>query len=183
MKRDEIARLLPEVFQRTVTPGSPLLALLAVMEALPDPAEAALANLEDYFDPYQAPDAFAAYLAGWVDLDRLFSHAPQRLDEDTTAALFPPGLGRLRELIAAAAYLSHWRGTTRGLIGFLETATGVPGFAITESPPDADGRPRPFHILVEAPQETAVYQPLLERIIEAEKPVYVTYELAFREVD
>lgn len=180
MKREEIARLLPEVFQRTVTPGSPLAALLAVMEALPAPAEAALANLEDYFDPYQAPDAFAAYLAGWVDLDRLFSQTPARLDDETATTLFPPGLGRLRELIAAAAYLSRWRGTSRGLIGFLETATGIPGFTITESPPGEDGQPRPFHILVEAPRETAVYQPLLERIIQAEKPVYVTYELVFK---
>ena len=179
MNRDEIARLLPEVFQRTITQGSPLEALLAIMEALPAPAEAVLANLEDYFDPYQAPDAFAAYLAGWVDLDRLFSQTPDRLVDETAATLFPPGLGRLRELLAAAAYLSHWRGTNRGLIGFLETATGIPGFTIEESPPGEDGQPRPFHILVQAPGETAVYQPLLERIIEAEKPVYVTYDLAF----
>jgi len=33
---------------------------------------------------------------------------------------------------------------------------------------------------VQAPGETAVFEPLLERIIEAEKPVYVTYELVFK---
>jgi hypothetical protein len=88
-------------------------------------------------------------------------------------------LGRLRELIAQAAFLSQWRGTSRGLLRFLEAATGVQGFAIDEQVPGPDGLPRPFHLRVRAPQTTKPYSVLIERIIEIEKPAYVTYELAF----
>ncbi len=66
------------------------------------------------------------YLAQWVDLGWL-------LPED--GGPFPGGLGRLRELIQASAELSRWRGTKRGLVQFLELATGLDGFAIDESAP------------------------------------------------
>jgi hypothetical protein len=85
----------------------------------------------------------------------------------------------LRELIAAAAFLSQWRGTAKGLLRFLETATGVEGFEIEEHARDANGQPQPFHILVRAPAEAERYRGLVERIIEAEKPAYVTYELTY----
>jgi len=58
MKPSEIARLLPGVFQRTIHPGSPLLALLEVMELLQAPAEEILENLDGFFDP--TPMFFAA---------------------------------------------------------------------------------------------------------------------------
>ena len=38
----------------------------------------------------------------------------------------------------------------------------------------SDGRPKPFHIRVRAPQEAAPYRVMIERIIESEKPAYVT---------
>jgi hypothetical protein len=85
----------------------------------------------------------------------------------------------LRELVAAAAYLSKWRGTSKGLHHFLETATGASGFTIDEHVRDKDGRERPYHIKVLAPAETAPYESLLRRIIALEKPAYVTYELEF----
>jgi hypothetical protein len=44
---------------------------------------------------------------------------------------------------------------------------------------DEKNQIRPFHIRVVGPAEAAVYQPLVERIIELEKPAYVTYELQF----
>ena len=111
MKQAEIATLLPGVFQRAIRPGTPLAALLAVMEAQHAPVEALLVELDGYFDPYRAPDLFVTLLAGWVDLDRLFAAPPEALDEANIRHLYGPGLGRLRELVAAAAYLSRWRGT------------------------------------------------------------------------
>lgn len=179
MKQTEIERLLPGIFQRTILPGSPLYALLATMEAMHTPSEAALADLDAYFDPYRTPDAFVPFIAGWLDLERFLSQTPKKLDDETAQTLFPSGLGRLRELVASAAYLSKWRGTSRGLIRFLETATGITGFAITEEVTDENNHIRPFHIRVVGPEEAAVYQPLVERIIELEKPAYVTYELQF----
>jgi phage tail-like protein len=176
MKQIEIERLLPEVFQRTVRPGNPLFALLAVMEALHVPSEEVLARLEAFFHPYRAPDRFVPFLARWVDLARLLSDDPEDFDDWPA---FPSGLGRLRELIVAAAFLSKWRGTARGLQSFLETATGLRGFEIDEQVFGADGQSIPFHIRVNAPAGGQAYRVLIERIIEMEKPAYVTYELAF----
>jgi phage tail-like protein len=163
MKSAEILRLLPGVFQRTARASSPLAALLSVMEALHAPSEQVLENLDALFDPRRAPDRFVPFLARWVDLD---------LPVTT-------GLGRLRELAAAGVELSRWRGTARGLLLFLSTATGRQDFELDEKVPGPNGLPRPFHIRVRAPGELAPHRPMLERIIELEKPAYVTYELHF----
>jgi phage tail-like protein len=178
MKRAAIERLLPEVYRRTVREGGPLAALLGVMEALHRPSEEALTDVHDVFSPYRAPDAFVPVLASWLDLERLFD-VPT--DGDVAAASLrrpiSTGLGRLRELVASAAHLSQWRGTSRGLLRFLEIATGLSGFAVEERVPGRDGRPRPFHVRVRMPKGAVAHRPLVERIIEHEKPAYVTYEL------
>jgi phage tail-like protein len=180
MKRADIDLLLPEIFRRTLPPirteANPLEAFLDVMELLHTPDEAVLAALETYFDPYRAPDVFVNYLAGWVDLDRLWIENPQEFTAKTLPP-FPSGVGRLRELVASAAFLSRWRGTMKGLLHFLETATGVTGFVIDERVPDADGQPIPFHVLVRAPKAAGDYRVLIEHIIMKEKPAYVTYDL------
>ena len=170
MKQDEIESLLPLVFQRAVFPGSPLSVLLEVMEQQHAPAEEALAQVESYIDPYRTPDEFLPYLAQWVDLGWL-------LPED--GGPFPGGLGRLRELIQASADLSRWRGTKRGLVQFLELATGLSGFTIDEAAAGPGGGPRAFHLVVQAPAAGRPFQGLMERIIQMQKPVYVTSQLVF----
>jgi phage tail-like protein len=177
MRRTEIERLLPQIFQRTLQPGGPLVALLTVMEDLHQPAERVLEQLETYFDPRRCPDAFVPLLARWVDLGWLLT-AGEPDDTATPEASWPSGLGRLREVVAAAAYLSQWRGTAVGLLHFLETATGVSGFQIDEQVTDPSGRVQPFHLRIHLPPAAQPYQTLIERIIESEKPAYVTYELA-----
>ena len=180
MKRADIERLLPEIFQRTLPPDenvdSPLRAFLSVMETLHTPSEQVLAALDTYFDPYRTPDRFVPYLASWVDLDQLWLDDPTGY---TVATLppFPAGLGRLRALIASAATLSRWRGTEAGLRLFLETATGVTGFEIEEDVADESGELIPFHIRVRAPAAAQPLLALIRRIVELEKPAYVTYEL------
>lgn len=181
MKRNEIDNLLPAVFQRTIRPGNPLAALLEVMEALHAPSEGILERLDAFFAPYRTPDRFVPYLARWVDMEWLLADGPQGFGPGfgLDAPSFPSGVGRLRELITAAAFLSKWRGTARGLLRFLEMATGARGFEIHEHVPGPDGKPRPFHLLIRAPAETAAYRALLERIVEMEKPAYTTYEIEF----
>ena len=177
MKKEQIERLLPSVFQRTAAAGSPLSAILDVMEAMHAPSESALENLPVVFDPHRTPDAFVPYLASWVDLEGLLD-----IPRDTTssaAASLSTGVGRLRELTAAAMNLSRWRGTRKGLQLFLETATGMSGFEIEETVIGADGRPRPFHLRITAPGQLVKHRSLVERIIELEKPAYVTHELQF----
>jgi phage tail-like protein len=178
MKPQEIERLLPQVFRRTRSPGSPLAAILDVMAVLHAPAERVLDDLDAFFDPRRTPSSFVPYLACWVDLEVLVggeaggagqAHLPD----------FPTGDGRLRELVAAAAFLSRWRGTRKGLLRFLEVATGVHGFDVDERVPGEDGRPRPLHVRLRAPRTTETYRPLIERIVEYEKPAAVTYDLEF----
>jgi len=180
MKRNAIRHLLPGVFQRTIQPQGPLNALLGVMEKLHEPSEQILENLSATFDPRQTPDRFVPFLARWVDLEWLFEdESNETRAAESRYGSFSPGLGHLRELVAAATFLAHWRGTAKGLLLFLETATGTQGFEINERVAAPDGLPRPYHILIRAPESTARHQALIERIIEFEKPAYVTYDLEF----
>jgi phage tail-like protein len=179
MKRREIEDLLPWVFRRTVQPGSPLASLLDVMEALHEPSERVLESIDVALDPRRTGDAFVPYLARWVDLERLLEDETGRIEIVAGRSPLPTGLGYLRELVAAAAELSQWRGTARGLLLFLETSTGTRGFEIDEQVPGPDGRPQPFHLRVRAPESTARFRSLIDRIIRMEKPAYVTYELEF----
>lgn len=179
MKRHEIAELLPSVFQRTVKEGNPLAGLLEVMEALHAPSEDVLQQLDSYFDPRRTTGAFVPYLAYWADLTRLFDETLNLKDQVAfSRSSIASGLGRLRELIASAAYLSQWRGTKKGLLLFLQTASGFSDFDISENV-DLTGKPRPFHLSIRAPKDSAQYSALIGRIIELEKPAYVTYELSF----
>jgi phage tail-like protein len=180
MKRREIERLLPNVFRRTIHPDNPLLAILEVMSALHEPSESVLDSLDAAFNPFRAREDFVPFLACWLDLERLFDE-PQGLTQ-TRHTSRPPistGIERLRALTAAAAYLSQWRGTRKGLGLFLEIATGIEGFVIEEQVLGPDGQPMPFHLRVIAPEAVKPHQSLISRIIESEKPAYVTYELTF----
>ena len=76
MRSSDIARLLPWVFQRTLSPGSPLDAMLASMEGLHAPAENMIA-LTDFNGRGIAPGTvfgreFARHIAGEVTLDEMF---------------------------------------------------------------------------------------------------------------
>ncbi|MFL5674988.1 MAG: phage tail protein [Chloroflexota bacterium] len=185
MDSEAIGRLLPGVFQTAlhpvaagvVEPDRRLAALLDVMETLHAPVESVLGGLDHYLDPRLATPAFVPYLAGWVDLDWLLVADPSAPMAAT--ATLASGLGTLRELVAAAAELARWRGTARGLLRFLDTATGVPGFAIEENVTGDDRKPRPFHLRIVGPAGAEKYRPLIERVIVAEKPAYATYELVF----
>ncbi|HEX8738167.1 MAG TPA: phage tail protein [Pyrinomonadaceae bacterium] len=195
MKQDEIKNFLPAVFQRTARAGNPLAAMLDLMEMLHAPAEKILEDVDRFFDARRAPDEFVPFLAHWVNLDRIF-FSP---DIDLDSPLMPK-IGHLRELVAGATYLSQWRGTKKGLLLFLQTATGVKNFEIDERVKDSgeqtrplnvrgfkiDGRVedaerqiRPFHLKIRAPETLRAQEALIRRIIESEKPVHLTYELEF----
>ena len=156
------------------------MALLGLMEELHAPSEIVLDRLDAMFNPRRTTQPFVIFLAYWVDLHRLFEE--ELRGEWQKGLLRHPmstGLGHLRELVANAAYLSQWRGTNKGLLHFLQTATGAENFQIEEQAVDDKGQPQPFHIKVHAPKETAPHEHLIKRIIELEKPAYVTYELVF----
>ena len=186
MKYEDIALLLPEIIRRTV-PQQPdnthlLSTLLEIMEVLHTPSEVIMEQIDDYFDPYHTPSRFVPYLASWVDLDSVWLDDATRFTAETVPE-FPTGTGRLRNLIANAVYLSSWRGTSRGLLAFLEIATGVIGFHINENVLDETGQYIPFHILVTIPYDASIYRTLIQRIVELEKPAYVTYDLEIEKIE
>jgi hypothetical protein len=149
------------------------------MEGLLEPSEIILAHLDETFDPRRTSDSFVPFLARWVDLEPIILNQEQGSTEQISSRPLTTGLGRLRELIAEAAYLSQWRGTARGLLRFLETASGIHGFELDERVAGPDGLPRAYHIRICAPESTADHRALIEKIIEFEKPAHVSYELAF----
>lgn len=206
MKQEKIKNFLPAVFQRTISDRknsdglpekNPLAALLDVMENLHEPAERILENVDRFFDPRRTPDAFVPFLAHWVNLDRIF---PETDEIDLNSPLMPK-IGHLRELVASATFLAQWRGTEKGLLLFLQTATGVRNFEIDERvtdggeqqksvrqakfletgqhAEDTEAHVRPFHLKIRAPEESRQQEDLIRRIIESEKPVHMTYELEF----
>lgn len=179
MQAAEIALLLPEVFRTGLGERGVLPVLLEVMAQMHAPSTRTLDRLDACFDPRRSADRFVPMLARWVDMDRLFlrSAADPRSSSDGEA--ISTGTGRLRELVARAAWLSQWRGTRQGLLAFLETATGVQGFTIDEHVPGADGRPRPFHIRVGVPAGLEAHRALIERIVGFEKPASVTCDIVF----
>jgi hypothetical protein len=172
MQRASIEQLLPSVFQLGASPGSALAAVLDAMETLHAPDESLLGDIDACFDAYRVDDRLLAFLARWVDLDRLLPPAAALMAGPVP---FPTGYGRLRDLVATASSLAQQRGTARGLQQFLETATGTAGFEIDDDVPG-----RAFHIHVTAPASCEPVRDLIERIIDMEKPAYATAELGFR---
>ena len=184
MKSSDIKKLFPGVFQQAAEDPSLLSSMWEVMEGMHAPSERALDHLDATFNPNRTSDIFVPVLARWLDLDWVFDGGAHWQQSSVgSSELIPTGLGRVRALIAMAASLSQWRGTRKGLILFLETATGVRGFTIQEQVMGAQGVPRPFHLHVYAPSAARDYLALVTRIIEAEKPAYVTYDLEIQSAE
>lgn len=162
MKADKIEELLPWVFQRTLAQkDNPMHGFIHVMEQLHEPTEAAFADLHSYFNPYTTPERFLPFLAKMLDLDFYLMPLPPYL---------PTGINNLRNLVAQAIDLNQERGTNKGLERFLETATGINGFAIREAK-------KPFHLQIRLPEAAKPYREFVEKIIRRERPAYTTFEL------
>jgi phage tail-like protein len=172
MRAEEIARLLPAVYQDAVADSPVLGALLSVMETMHAPDEAAITGFSAYLDPRRAPDAFVRMQAGWLALE------PYLEDEHLVDRRVTISPGPLRDLVAIAARAARLRGTEKTIIEVLTAATGVKGFEIEENPPDAAGRPQPFHIRVTVPAAASNQVELVNRLVAGERPAWVTYELA-----
>ena len=162
MRHEHIERLLPANYQRVCTPGSPLSALLSVMQQLHAPSEATLLAVDDLVAPYRAPDRLVPFLVRWVAWEHL-------LGDGTTATGVP--VGRLRDLVAGAAGLAARRGTAGGLTELLTLLCGVRGFVIDEPAGS------PFHIVVRVPAAAGAHLDLIRRVVAAEKPASTTSEI------
>jgi phage tail-like protein len=178
MRPDRIARFLPEIYRLTLGARHGVLdSLLDAMAELHEPSEEVLDELDRYIDPVRTPDRFLPMLAGWLDLAAYLDWSGGR--KESGEPRFAPGPDRLRLLVTRAADLNSRRGTRAALEEFLSVATGIGGFTVEENPPDAQRVPRPFHVCVHAPDAAKRYGDLIGRIVEAERPAYVTYEIVY----
>ena len=176
MDRRHIQRFLPENFRFAASrPDGVTAAMLAAMEALHEPDEAIIANIDGYVSPNRAPGDFVMLQASWLGLDRYFDWSGGR--PGTGKPHFAAGVNQLRLLMAEAAELLRRRGMHDTLLRFLELATGVRGFAIAEG--KADGTARPFHFTLNAPAEALPLARLVSRIVEGERPAHATYDINF----
>ncbi len=166
MARTSLLAALPQVFTDAHVAGSPLAALVAAGDGMQHPVSDVLDHLETTVDPFRAPDALVCYLAAWVDLDWL------TIPETSYRARssLPGGLEPLRDLIAAAADLAARRGTAAGMVRFLELATRVTGYEVSDA-----GN---FRLLVTVPAEAEPQREAVARIVAVIKPAHVTAELS-----
>lgn len=158
MRAHEIALLLPEVMRRTVTPGSPMAALLAVIEEMHSPVEDLLGGMPALFDPVRCPEQFLPVLARWVDLERLDLTPAGRIDSE-----------RMRLLLSLAATLGRRRGTWAGLTCLLTSATGVVGFTLAEA--------GAYKLTLTVPPGAASQLPLIRELVAQEKPAHAVVDV------
>jgi phage tail-like protein len=164
VRADRAALLLPEVIRRGAGPGTPLSALLDVMESMHAPAETAIRDLPAMLDPQSARDDFVPFLASWLGLD----------DVLPDGAEFEAGTGRLRQLVATSAARARRRGTLDGLRDTLAIATGRVDIGVDDAVAGPDGGVLPFHVDVVVPADAAGLLDLVHRLVEHEKPAFVT---------
>ncbi|MDC3378839.1 phage tail protein [Planctomycetota bacterium] len=178
---------LPQLYQRNDLNGRSFVRdLLWVLQHIQFQTEEKLLNLEQYFDPHEAPSRFLEYLSSWVALTM-----------DTGWPEF-----KKRSLIKKAVELYHLRGTPRGLRVYLRLFTGVDP-VIHENVWPFDGvvvggtctvgvdtvlmhsvnRAHAFVVHIPLPIDEVDLETILKihRIIEQEKPVHTDYYLTFAE--
>jgi len=171
MERHRILRYLPENYQLAAADQrGAMWAILGIMEGLHSPVLEVLRSIDKYVDPFRAPPPFVLMQAIWLGLDRYFDWSGGSVG--IGEARFAAGIDRLRLLIAEFPALVRARGTRQSLTRFLEVATGVPGFLVT----DGVEAGRPFHLIVHIPQAASPLMDLVERIVAAERPAHATYE-------
>jgi len=168
LERRDLVELLPEVMRLADLPGSPFAATLDAMHGLIGPTIARIEAVHTWFDPLTAPPAALRLLASWLDLS---------VAADVTTACHDDAALRdqaLRRLVIAGHDLVRARGTRAGLEHLLRIVTSTSGFTLDE----ASASP-PFHLTVVGPAAVADRAGALARLIEHERPIYVTWSLRF----
>ncbi len=166
MKPEQILRLFPEVVRRTAYEGSVLSDLVLVMSEMHAPVEEVLADFGMFIDPYRCPSKFVPMIARWVGLGWLLADG-----HDQGSSIDERGL---RDLVVHAADLAKDRGTRPGLERMLELATNTKGIRVTNSA-------EPFAIEVRCPESTRHMTGAVTRIVQHEKPAFVTAAIFFND--
>jgi phage tail-like protein len=181
MNKNEILNYLPQIFSLALKPGTPLEAILGMMEEMHDPGEKILESLHTFFDPRRTREKLVPFLAHWINIEWLLTEGQQwsPYNKGQYLETLTNGLGRLREIIANGAFLTKWRGTADGLSMFITIATGIEAIRIDQNPPDDFGNAIPFHINVLIDKSVKKLEQVIRIIVEQEKPAHLTYNIIF----
>lgn len=169
MKLDEIMDLLPEIFKRSISRNSPVDALIKLMHTLHLPTEEILNSLDAFTDPRRTRPELIPFLAYWMNLNWL-------LNEEL---LRSKGVGFMRELMANGAFLSQWRGTAPGLRMLISIILGSDEIQIEKPVSNGYENQLPFHFHIRISKNAMHYDSVIRKIIQKEKPAYVTYDLFY----
>ena len=172
IQQNYITQLLPAVIRKDAGPNQLLTHMINILSHQSKDIEHGRTTLARHFDPYGCPDHFVPLLVRMLDLDRIFS-GTQAIHENELLHKSSCPLGRIRNVIARAMRCSQWRGTSKGLLLFLQTACDSHDFSIEEDTSKA------FHIIIHASEKIFQHKELIQKIIDNEKPAYVTSELLF----
>jgi phage tail-like protein len=146
-------QFLPAIYQ-----ADPVLErFLCIFEDMLLPIEDWLEQQGCYFDPMLTPGPFLPWLASWIDL-ALNENWPEE---------------RRRRLIRQGTELYRWRGTRKGLIGFLKLYAGDHSVIDIDEEMSADGGSTfRFSVTIHTENPGAVEPNLVDLIIRAEKPAH-----------
>ena len=177
---------LPEIYREVDFIGR----ILNIFERAFEPTVNALELVWAYLDPLTAPESLLPFLSHWVGWEILSTIS----------------LERQRHLIRNAVSIYRWRGTIKGLRFYLHLYTGLPldddlperekhicieeaigaGFVLGQahlgdSTMLGGGRPYHFTVRLRSTINHPLNETLIEKIIDAEKPTWCTYELFLEE--
>ena len=155
-----LLQLLPPAFreaERRASAGSPLAAVLGVIEGLLQPIDDVVSDLHRHVDPRTSPEPLLPLLATWLS--------------DTWVASVDASCER--EQLASFARFSAQRGTRQALCQALRLVAGCREIDIEES------STLPFHFRVTLPEALRPELGRLEKTLELYKPAHTTGELCF----
>jgi phage tail-like protein len=160
-------RYLPAIYHD----NSFLAGFLLIFEKLMSPVEDILDQIDGYFVPSLTPADFLPWLALWLDL-ALDEHWPEH---------------KRRQLVRHGFELYRWRGTRRGLRGFLRLYLGRgqgpeifeedKAIVIAEEMAPGTGSAFRFTVTLRVPEPAEEEKEQIRAIIGAEKPAHTTFTL------
>ena len=161
---------LPEVLRVGAGEPGPMQELLGIMAQFLGGRADHIDAVARRVDLARAADEDLPWLAGWLGWGWLFREPGDPRRTLSPEAAFPPGLDRLRALLAAVPALSPLRGQAAGLRATLQIATGLPEVVLTQ---DVARQ----HLQLRLPGLPAAWRPWARRMVAAECPAHLTWSV------
>lgn len=137
---------------------------LRIFQSVADTELHQIDTLRHMFDPAVAPDGMVRLMGSWIGVDWIDPSLPDDLQ---------------RRIVREYASLLQWRGTQRGMLQLLELISGEPAEVTDSGGVYAEGEAPVSnpHVILRVASSGWATEPDLLRIVRAELPASVTFEL------